>query len=411
MVKQSFPRMLRFFTRERFGTPQIIAGLLLVFLIAQCAWLITREHSGAVLMSENEFARVEQGIAQWRGHGIAGTPLDAEDNPEFGLNAVRYDPEHSPLWYLIPSFSVAIFRISPESWLWIWLTRVPYVLAGVLLGASLWYVARRLYGNAGGYCALALFCFSPLVIRNCALWFTQPGIPAAWGTFGAVFTAIAVTHTLYAPREVVLWNWRRILLLGISLALAVGSDFRAIVIVPVILVFMLYLVPERWKAACTILGAACAAAFLLLLAAYFFHARIFWKGMEQAKFWDLTISALRIPGAYVQVLQEIAASGPVLVVLFPAALLTFFVWRRCRYFGNIAPLLVAALFLVLRIVSPHDANSVFTLIAVVFLFVFVAGIAADALETKGREPVMAVLAGLLAGNAIWNLMALARIGG
>jgi len=38
-----------------------------------------------------------------------------------------------------------------------------------MLGGSLWYVARRLYGNAGGYIALALYCFSPAMIVNVAV--------------------------------------------------------------------------------------------------------------------------------------------------------------------------------------------------------------------------------------------------
>ena len=92
----------------------------------------------------------------------------------------------------------------------------PYLFFGVMLGASLWYVARRLYGNAGGYIALALYCFSPAMIVNVAGAQSLGEMGAVWGAFGTVFTAIAVAHTLYAPREVVFWNWRRILLLGLS---------------------------------------------------------------------------------------------------------------------------------------------------------------------------------------------------
>ena len=85
----------------------------------------------------------------------------------------------------------------------------PYLFFGVMLGASLWYVARRLYGNAGGYVALALYCFSPAMIVNVAGTQKLGEMAAVWGAFGTIFTAIAVAHTLYAPREVVLWNWRR----------------------------------------------------------------------------------------------------------------------------------------------------------------------------------------------------------
>jgi len=279
-----------------------------------------------------------------------------------------------------------------------------------LLGASVWYVSRRLYGNAGGYIALALYCFSPAVVRSSALWVAPPDIAAAWGTFGAVFTAIAVSHTLYAPREVVLWNWRRIVLLGVSLALAVGSQFSLALVIPVLLVFMLYLAPQRRLAALVILCAASAVGLTLLFAAYFFHPGIFLQSTKHARVLTVSAAAWGMKGAYLQVLKEVASSGPVLVVLVPSALLTYIFWRRSRYFGNTAPLLVAILFLALRVASPHDPDSLFSLIGVVFLFVFVAGILADLLETKGRELTAAVLTGLLAANALWNLIGLGRIG-
>src|SRR5438552_8776709 len=117
------------------------------------------------------------------------------------------------------------------------------------------------------------------MIRSSALWLAQPEVGAVWGAFGAVFTAIAVSHTLYAPREVVLWNWRRILLLRVSLALAAGSHFALIMIVPAVLVFMLYLAPERKLAALATLAAACGIAAFLLFAVYFFHPVPFLQGV------------------------------------------------------------------------------------------------------------------------------------
>ena len=48
--------------------------------------------------------------------------------------------------------------------------------------------------------------------------------------------------------------------------------------------------------------------------------------------------------------------------------------------------------------------------ATLFLFVFVAGIAADLLETRRRDLVMACVWGLLVANALWNLAQLARVG-
>ena len=396
-----------FFSRERFGKPQVLAGLLLLVFVAECTWLVA--HSVPNLISPDDSARVQEGLEQWHGHGISGTPTRQRNASSEWAQGRDCDPDHSPLWYLIGSAPAAVFGVAPSSVLGLWLTHSPYVLFGVLLGASVWYVSRRLYGNAGGYIALALYCFSPAVVRSSALWFAGPDIAGAWGTYGAVFTAIAVSHTLYAPREVVLWNWRRIVLLGISLALAAGLQFSLAPVIPVLLVFMLYLAPGRRAAALVILSAASAVGLVLLFAAYFFHPGIFWQSVKHARLLTLSAAALGMKGAYLQMLKEVMASGPVLVVLVPAALVTYILWRRSRYFGNTAPLLMALLFLALRVAAPHDPDSVFSLIGAVFLFVFVAGILADLLETKARELTTAVLTGLLAANALWSLIGLVKI--
>ena len=401
--------MSTLFTGPRFGRPQLWAGALLLVFFGECSWLIA--HNAPSAVPAEEFTRVEQGLEQWQGRKIAGLSVASQGSPDgFTPPVEAYEREHSPLWYLAESSALAAFHVAPGSVAGVWLSRIPYVFAGMLLGASLWYVSRRLYGNAGGYIALVLYCFSPTVIRESALWFAAPNIPGVWGTFGAVFTAIAVAHTLYAPREVVLWNWPRILLLGVSLALAVGWHFGLVLLVPLLLAFMSYLAPARRWAAVVILLAGCAIALLLLFSAYWFHPAMFWQGIRRAWPFDFSGAALGMSGAYLQVLKEVADSGPVLVLLAAGALATYAVWRRTRYFGNTAPLLAALIFLGLRVASPHEPQSVFSLAGMVFLLVFVAGIAADLLETPARAACMAVLAGLLAANAIWNLVGLARIG-
>jgi hypothetical protein len=408
MVKQTVLPMSAIFSSQRFGRPQIVAAAMLLIFVGECAWLVAHEYPNAT--GQDELARIEEGLGQWRRLGVAGTP--SIRTPLAGATSANelYDPHHSPLWSLIAAAPLAIFRVPPDSLRWLWLTRAPYIVFGVLLGASLWYVSRRLYGNAGGYIALTLYCFSPAVIRSCALWVAEPDVAGAWGTFGAVFTAIAVSHTLYAPREVVLWNWRRIVLLGISLTLAVGSQFGLAVIIPLLLAFMLYLAPDRKCAAVAILAAACFIAAFLLFASYFFHPGLFLEGLKHARFLDANWHALAMSGAYRQLLKEVAGSGPVLVLLFPGALVVFMAWRRTRYFGNTAPLIMTLLFLLQRVLSPHPSGSVFSLTAVVFIFLFISGIVADLLETKSLESVSAVLVGLVAANALWDLVGLVRIG-
>ena len=398
-----------FFTRERFGAPQVLAGVLLLIFVAQCAWLIAHQQPGTI--DPEDISRVQEGWSQWHGHGVAGTPTGlVNPNTSIHMRGSPYDPDHSPLWYLIESAPIAVFNVAPDARAWLWLTRAPFVFIGVLLGASLWYVSRRLYGNAGGYTALVLYCFSPAILRATTLWLSPPNIAAAWGTFGSVFTAIAVSHTLYAPREVVMWNWRRILLLGVSLALAVGSYFSLALIVPLLLLFMLYLATHRTAAVAAILGTACVVGLALLIAAYFLHPGLFAHSLANAAYFNGTGAALRLWGAYLQVGREIAASGPVLVLLVPVCLVAWAASRRSRYFGNSAPLLTAFLFVVLRVLSPHEAGAIYGLLAAIFLFVFVAGTVADLLETPARELTTAVVTGLLAANALWNMIGLYRIG-
>lgn len=417
--------MARFFTHERFGRPQVLAACLLLAFLVQCLWLVEKGvRHGTV--NPAEIYRLERGTALWKSRG-SGLSADAPEVPDLGEEdsgseldpALRlafedggYDPHHSPLWYLIAAAPLQLRPVAfqPENIRALhWSAAVPYLAFGLLLGASLWYVARRLFGNAGGYVALALYCFSPGIVRSCALWFAEPEVGAAWGAFGAIFTAIAVAHTLYAPREVVLWNWGRIMLLGLSLALAVGSQFLLIVVVPAALAFMLYLAPTRRLAALAIWAVACGIALLLIYASYFFRAGAFWQGMRHASFFGVWWKAYTMPQAYHQVLAQLGQSSPALVLALPVALITYCAWPRTRYFGNTAPLLVAALFLSLALGTPHYPGLGFQFMVIPFLFVFGAGIAADLLETRHRQVALAAVWGLLVANAAWNLWELARV--
>jgi len=398
------------------------AGTLLLIFLAQCVWLIhaeLRSDFGCYPAGTMERqARVMEGLRQWRGRGIAGTPGDIPlglavlgDNPTAGASR-GYDPCRSPVWYLVAAAPV-VLGPSPgtpaRQKLWLWLTRVPYLIFGVLLGASLWYVTRRLYGNPGGVIALVLYCFSPGIIQSSSEVCRDSEIGAAWGAFGAVFTAIALAHTLYAPREVVLWNRRRITLLSISLALAIGSQFSLIILVPVTLGFLLYLAPQRRQAAVVIWAAACAGAGILLAAGYFFHFQILWQSLRAAKLLDVTSSALIMSESYRWAASHIVQSSPLLIVLLPVAFLGYAVWRRARYFGNAAPLLVAALCLALALAAPTFPGQGFFLVAMPFLFASVAGVFADLLETRFGPWLRILLTASLTGYAFWSLVALAQV--
>jgi hypothetical protein len=176
------------------------------------------------------------------------------------------------------------------------------------------------------------------------------------------------------------------------------------------LAFMLYLAPDRRGAAAVIWAAACGVAGLLLFASYSFHPGAFLEGMRQADFFAFAARAFAMRAAYRQVLSQLAQSSPALVVAAPAALVTYLAWPRTRYFGNHAPLAVTTVFLFLAIAMPHHPGLGFQLLLLPFLFVFVAGVSADLLETRYRSLVLACVLGLLAAQAVCNVWELAAMG-
>ena len=415
--------MPKFFTRERFGTPQFAALALLCCFLAQCVWLVHLLIRATPSEPISNLLVVDEGLREWHGRGIAGTPVgrastgaELWEHSQFGFHS-EYDRNHSPLFYLIsaaPALLTGVSSLHLQSPAEVspalrWVMRTPFLVFGALLGASVWYVARRLYGNSGGYIALSLYCFSPLIVSASSMTLVQPEIGAAWGSFGAIFTGIAVAHTLYAPREVVLWNWRRILLLGVSLALAIGSQFSTIVILPLALLFMLYLAPTRRVAAVAILASSSAIAFLILWGSYGFSLRDFANGFRNAQLFSVSTAAMRMKGTYQLLGTTLGRTGPAIMLLLLVSLVTFFSWPRTRYFGTLAPLLVWALFLAIAALSPHTSGFGFGLLAVPFMFVFIAGIFADLLETPHGGLVAACLVGIILAHALWSVLALSRL--
>jgi hypothetical protein len=407
--------MTRFFTRERFGRPQFLAGALLLAFLAQAAWLVHSELRASTNPGAAEQVRLAAGWRQLHGGGIAGAPFpDPPGSLPIEVSQTdAYDTQHSPLLSLVTAAPLLVWpqrlldaNASPY---WRWLPRLPFLACGVALGASLWYVARRLCGNSGGFLALTLYCFSPSMIQASAVWHTEPEILAAWGSFGAIFTAIAVAHTLYAPREVILWNWRRIVLLGVSLAIAIGSQFSMIVVVPLALAFLLYLAPIRRGAAFTIWTVACLLGLAILFATYFFQPHTFSGGMQHASFWGATWRSFTVLAVYRQVALQLLRACPALALLLPVAFATYIAWPRTRYFGNTAPLLIGLLFTILGMAHPHVAGAGFLLASIPFILIFVSGILADLMETPFRQLVTACVWALLAAYILWSILALAQI--
>lgn len=293
------------------------------------------------------------------------------------------------------------------------LIRLPFLLAGLLLGASLWYVARRLYGNMGGYIALGLYCFSPMVITRASQ--VQPDIIGAWGAFGLVFTAIAAAHTLYAPRDVVLWNWKRILLMGISMALCVGSQWSLWIVLIPALAFMLWVGHVRPAAALMIFASACLVGLLLLFVFASFRPYEFAEALHSANWIEFSPaqvsakSVLTLLGLFFLQDGTGTVNGLGTVVLLLLSLLTFAAWKRARYFGNAAPLIAAFLLIFAGLGMQHFAGLLFLFVAFPFLMLFMAGISADLLETKYAVFANAIIVGALISNAVLDIGSLLRL--
>ena len=406
---------------EAIGRPQWIAGALLAVYLLQCVWLIGAQTRHGFLPESDHALCIYDGLAQWKDGVIAGTPAALRTEAVTGLPSAGraghlraregYDVDRSPYYYLVAAAPVLVqprarAADSPLGQIW---ASTPYLFFGAMLGASLWYVSRRLYGNVGGYIALTLYCFSPGVILASAGSQNLGEMSGTWGAFGIVFTGIAVAHTLYAPREVVLWNARRSLLLGLSIALAVGTQFSLAVVAAVVLPIMLWVAPVRPRAVLAIWAAAIAAGAVLLSASYFFRLGLFWQAMRRALWIDVEPHAFGMVASYSQTLKTMAAHCPALMLSLPAALIAYFGWRRTRYFGNTAPLLMAALLFVLAVASPDFPGQGFHLAMLVFLFVFVAGVLADLVETRHGIFVTAGIASLLGAAGLWNVVQLLRL--
>src|SRR5579859_5131970 len=67
--------MRPYFTRERFGRPQFLAGLLLLAFLGQAVWLVHAELQATEHLDSREAIRIGEGWKQLHGKGIAGAPL------------------------------------------------------------------------------------------------------------------------------------------------------------------------------------------------------------------------------------------------------------------------------------------------------------------------------------------------
>ena len=372
--------------RSYVGVSQIVALLLLLVFLVQCLWFMAH-----VPLSALEASYIESGLLHLEHLSNASSMERSALVPLLAGIAARFSGAEKRIVHL------SAYRF---------VIRLPFLLAGFLLGASLWYVARRLYGNVGGYIALGLYSFSPVMIA----WSSQvgPGIVGAWGGFGLIFTAIAVAHTLYAPREVVLWNWRRILLMGLSIAICVGAQFSLWVLLVPALAFMLWVGHVRPVAALTIFAAACVTGLLLLWAVYGFRPVAFGMALRNADWLEVSADDPSWRAASSLFANFFLQNGIGLVLLLAVTLITFAAWKRARFFGTAAPLIVGVILVVLA-ARTQFAGVTFLLAGLPFLILFMAGISTDLLEGRFALAANTVIGGVLIANAMIDVYGLVHL--
>jgi hypothetical protein len=385
--------------RVHIGRPQRLAGLLLLAFLLQCLWVIGHQE-----LSTADYRFATCGRQMWErpsplqgyfttcgnldGDGtfayrVAGLPLTVER-----LLLLSVDHFRAPANRLYPGGSLngSTWETRHQLASVIYLIHLPFVLFALWLGAGLWWVARRLFGNEGAFLALGLYCFCPAVVRMAV----EPNndLLAAWGLYGLVYTAIGVAHAMLGPRR----KWRpRIALLAVALGLTAAAHlFAAIVGLVAALLFMLYLAERRRSYVMQILIFSALGAFVLLFAFYGFHpaafSYVFTGGA--ARFWFSLAGVRRFTAATFNI--------PILTATGVAAVLYCAV-RRSRYFGNTAPLLMV---LTLAPLVPTQTASAPWLWALPFLFTFVGGVFADALESRYRKLFLVLTALALIAQAV-----------
>jgi hypothetical protein len=377
----------------RFNLPQRIAALLLLAFLAQCLWIVRHQ-----TLTEQDYDYARCGREMWErpsplvgyftscgnihdgvlAYRLAGLPLTLQFLAERGLDHLRR-PENRVLVGQDPSPSSWEMRHQLTNVLL--LLRLPFICAGLILGGELWWVTRRLFGNLGGYTALALYCFSPAILA--ATTSPSPEILTALGLFASIYTAIGVSHAMQGPRK----KWRpRILLLTATCGVVAASHISALPFTLLIaFVFMVWLAEGTRTYILPILLCVLAGTFLLLFAAYGFSPDAFSYlfRSEAGRVSFSLASAGHLFGGLQNAGITLAAAASVILYLGS---------KRSRYFGNTAPLLVSLL--ILPLVTTGIPSQPW-LWAAPFVVSFVGGVFADAYESSHQRIFMAASLSLI----------------
>lgn len=389
--------------RFRFNLPQrIAAGLLAAFLL-QGLWvagqqtLTNRDYQYARCGRETwetpsplagyytTCGNIRDGILAYR---LAGLPLTLNILAERGLDLFR-KPEDRVVQ---TNGRISTWELRHQMTHVLLLLRLPFLLAGCVLGAGLWWVSRRLYGNLGGYTALALYCFSPAVLRACLSPNTE--VLAALGAYGGIYTCIGVAHAMQGPKR----KWRpRIILLIVVFGIAAGAHIAALPVTALLGLFlMLWIAEGRRSQALPLVLAASAGALVLLFACYSFSPDAFsYVFRSSAGFlWFSGDPAIRF-------FSTLSNAG--ITIATGAALLLYLGLRKSRYFGNTAPLFCTVVFFTLVMTGAPGSPWIW---ALPFLLTFIAGVFADAYESERGRMALIAAASIVVLQAVLCLASL-----
>lgn len=372
------------------GRPQLIALSMLIIFAAHAAYWIERrplssEEQDHIWAGRQQLER--KAIPKVHGH----SPL-----PNAAAAAgVSFAPQRvKPGLYQREEIEREIKQIR-------WRARAPFLVFAILLGVSLWYVARRLYGNPGGYVALSLYIFSPAMVLSAAT--VNLAAPSMWGVFGIIFTGIAISHNLYAPIKK--WCYRTVLF-SVAAGIAVGSHPATVVFLPVAFLFMLYLAPGRRVATVAVIAFVCAMGATMVYLMYDGSPRAMMQGVDLREW--LLYRPAEARGYFMSSSENfLLRFAPGATILLVTALAVFAVWKRTRYFGNSAPLIAGIGSLYLAFITPLAPLA--SLWALPFLFVFTGGIFADLLETRYCKWVAAVLVLFTLENAWFSWWMMSQV--
>ena len=397
---------LRRLRRFRFNLPQRIAAGLLAMFLAQGLWIIGRQ---SLTDRDYQYARcgremwerpsqlggsltscgsIPDGILAYR---LAGLPLTLNLLAERGMDHFR-QPEDRVVQPGAEGSTMSTWELRHQLPYILLLLRLPFLGAGCLLGGGLWWVTRRLYGNLGGYTALALYCFSPAVLKACVT--PSAELLAALGVYGGIYTCIGVAHAMQGPKR----RWRpRILLLMAAFGLAAASHLAAVLVAALLgLAFMLWVAEGRRSQVLPVVLAAAAGALVLVFACY---------GFSPDAFRDFFLSSAAFPGLSLHpAWRFFSAPGSAgITVAAAAAGVLFLIFRRSRYFGNTTPLL-CALALILLVMEGAEGSP--SLWALPFLLTFVGGVFADAYESRRGRLAVGAAGAIVLLQAVFCVLSL-----